>query len=120
MASYKIFFVFECSPETHWGIENEDQVNIYGEKSYLDGEESFDSDGEETKISNWEDCVDDITARWEHDSLFELDYIDDKKNEIYVRQSASVNIVRIIIFRFAFRMFGFGVLDFEGCRFRGL
>ena len=22
MASYKVFFVFECSPETHWGIEN--------------------------------------------------------------------------------------------------
>ena len=24
MASYKVFFVFECSPETHWGIENDD------------------------------------------------------------------------------------------------
>ena len=26
MASYKVHFVFECSPETHWGIKNEDEV----------------------------------------------------------------------------------------------
>tara|TARA_B100000575_G_C23069384_1_gene615885 strand:- start:588 stop:953 length:366 start_codon:yes stop_codon:yes gene_type:complete len=80
MASYKVYFVFECSPETHWGIKNEDEVKIYGEELYQDGEEALDSDGEDTTIKSWEDCVDDITSQWENDSLDEFDYINHEKN----------------------------------------
>ena len=81
MASYKVSFVFECSPETHWGIENDDEVNIYGEAFYKDGEQVFDSDGENAIVSNWEDCVDDITFKWEDDALDEFKYIGhEKKN----------------------------------------
>ena len=79
MASYKVFFVFECSPETHWGVETEDEVKIYGEEMYQDGEDCLDEDGEDSTISNWEDCVDDITAQWENDSLDEFSYIDQSK-----------------------------------------
>jgi len=79
MASYKVHFVFECSPETHWGIENEDEVKIYGEELYQDGDKCIDSDGEDSTIDNWEDCVDDITSQWENDSLDEFNYIDNEK-----------------------------------------
>ena len=79
MASYKVYFVFECSPETHWGEETDDEIIIDGVAHYKDGEECFDSDGDESVIKNWEDAVDDITAKWEGDSLSEYDYIDQSK-----------------------------------------
>ncbi len=79
MASYKVYFVFECSPETHWGEETDDEIIIDGVEHYTDGEEYFDSDGEESIIKNWEDAVDYVTAKWEGDSLSEYDYIDQSK-----------------------------------------
>ena len=81
MASYKIYFVFECSPETHWGEETDDEVIIDGVEYYKDGEDCLDDEGEESTIDSWEAAVDDITAKWENDSLSEYDYIDQiKKN----------------------------------------
>ena len=80
MASYKVYFVFECSPETHWGEEADDEVIIYGVEYYKDGEDCLDDEGEESTIDSWEDAVDDITAKWENDSLSEYDYIDQVKN----------------------------------------
>ena len=81
MATYRVFFIFECSPETHWGVKAEEEVILEGEEYYVDGEDCFDSEGEESIIKSWEDAVDDITARWEGDSLSEYDYFDsDKKN----------------------------------------
>jgi hypothetical protein len=81
MASYTVYFIFECSPETHWGEETDEEIVLDGERHYQDGEESFDEEGEVSTIKSWEDAVDDITARWEGDSLSEYDYIDlDKKN----------------------------------------
>ena len=83
MASYKVHFIFECSPETHWGVETDDEVIINGEAHYKDGDECFDSEGKESKIKNWEDVVDDITTRWENDSLDEFNYIDQSKKNPY-------------------------------------
>lgn len=81
MASYKVYFVFECSPETHWGVEVDDEVIIDGVEYYKDGEDCLDDEGEESTIDSWEAAVDDITAKWENDSLSEYDYIDQiKKN----------------------------------------
>lgn len=80
MASYKVYFVFECSPDTHWGEETDDEVIIYGVEYYKDGEDCLDDEGEESTIDSWEDAVDDITAKWENDSLSEYDYIDQVKN----------------------------------------
>ena len=81
MASYKVYFIFECSPEIHWGEETDEEIILDGVKHYLDGEECFDSEGEESTVKSWDDAVDDITARWEGDSLSEYDYIDlDNKN----------------------------------------
>jgi len=81
MASYKVYFVFECSPETHWGEEADDEVIIDGVEYYKDGEDCLDDEGEESTIDSWESAVDDITAKWENDSLSEYDYIDQiKKN----------------------------------------
>ena len=79
MASYKLHFIFECSPETHWGVETDEEVIIEGSKIYTDGDTCFDEDGEESIINNWEDCVDDATSRWENDDLSEFDYIDRAK-----------------------------------------
>ena len=79
MASYKLDFIFECSPDTHWGIETDEEVIIEGSKQYKDGDSCFDENGNESTISNWEDCVDDITSRWENDSLSEFNYIDIQK-----------------------------------------
>lgn len=76
MASYTVHFKFECSPETHWGVETDEEVLIYGDMDYVDGEDCFDSDGEESTIRSWEDAVDDVVARWESDSLSEYDYMD--------------------------------------------
>ena len=42
MASYKVYFVFECSPETHWGQDTDDEIIIDGVENYIDGEECFD------------------------------------------------------------------------------
>ena len=81
MASYKVYFVFECSPETHWGEKADDEVIIDGVEYYKDGEDCLDDEGEESTIDSWESAVDDITAKWEDDSLSEYDYIDQiKKN----------------------------------------
>lgn len=80
MASYKVYFVFECSPDTHWGEETDDEVIIYGVEYYKDGEDCLDDEGEESTIDSWEDAVDDISAKWENDSLSEYDYIDQVKN----------------------------------------
>ncbi len=80
MASYKLYFNFECSPETHWGVETSEEVIIEGTKFFKDGDDCFDEDGDEGTIENWEDCVDDMDARWESDSLSEFDYIDHQKN----------------------------------------
>ena len=81
MATYRVSFIFECSPETHWGVKTEEEVILNGKACYEDGEDCFDSEGEESIIKSWEDAVDDITARWEGDSLSEYDYFDlDKKN----------------------------------------
>ena len=81
MPSYKVSFVFECSPEIHWGKKTDDEIIIDGVEYYLDGDSCLDSDGEESIIKNWEDTVVDITAKWEKDSLSEYDYIDQfKKN----------------------------------------
>ena len=79
MTSYKVYFVFECSPDTHWGEPNEKQINIEGVESYIDGEDCFDSEGNNSQIKNWESAVDDITFRWESDSLDEFRYIDHEK-----------------------------------------
>ena len=79
MPSYKVHFVFQCSPETHWGQETTDEVIIEGVEMYVDGEECVSSDNEDSNIMNWEDAVDDITAKWENDSLSEYDYIDPSK-----------------------------------------
>ena len=57
MPSYKVHFVFECYPDTHWGEETEEEVIIEGIRSYADGDACFDSEGEESTISNWEDAV---------------------------------------------------------------
>ena len=41
----------------------------------------MDDEGEESTIDSWEAAVDDITAKWENDSLSEYDCIDQiKKN----------------------------------------
>ena len=72
MASYKLYFTFECSPETHWGVETDEEVIIEGSKIYKDGDACFNEDGEEDIINNWEDCVDDATSRWENDDLSEF------------------------------------------------
>ena len=83
MASYKVYFQFECSPETHWGLPTAEEVIIECERSYEDGQASFDSDGESSTIKKWEDVVDDLDARWEGESLSEYDYIDQtKKNHV--------------------------------------
>jgi len=79
MAYYKIYFQFECSPETHWGLPTDEEVIIECERSYEDGQASFDSDGESSTIKKWEDVVDDLDARWEGESLSEYDYIDQTK-----------------------------------------
>ena len=79
MASYKVYFKFECSPETHWGLPTDEEVIIKCERSYEDGQASFDSDGESSTIKKWEDVVDDLDARWEGESLSEYDYIDQTK-----------------------------------------
>ena len=79
MAKYTVHFIFECSPETHWGEEIDDEVIIEGDVSYEDGEDCLDCDGEDSVIEGWEDAVDDITAQWEGDSLSEFDYIDHSK-----------------------------------------
>jgi len=76
---YKVYFKFECSPETHWGEKTDEEIILDGVKHYLDGEECFDSEGEESTVKSWDDAVDDITARWEGDSLSEYDYIDQAK-----------------------------------------
>ena len=76
MASYTVQFKYECSPHTHWGEVTDHEVLIYGEMDYVDGEDCFDSNGEKSTIRSWEDAVDDLTARWEGDSLSEYDYID--------------------------------------------
>ena len=83
MSTYKVYFKFECSPQTHWGIETDEEVIIKGEKFYEDGQESFNSNGELSIIGNWEDVVDDLDARWEGDSLSEYDYIDNQKSNPY-------------------------------------
>ena len=83
MASYKVHFIFECSPETHWGVETDDEVIINGAAHYKDGDECFDSEGKESKIKNWEDVVDDITSKWENDSLDEFNDIDQSKKNPY-------------------------------------
>lgn len=81
MAYYKIYFQFECSPETHWGLPTDEEVILECERSYEDGQESFDSDGELSTITKWEDVADDLNERWEVGSLSEYDYINPfKKN----------------------------------------
>ena len=79
MAKYTVHFIFECSPDTHWGIENDDEVVIEGTESYVDGEDCLDEDLEDSTISSWTDAQEDIEARWEGDSLSEYDYIDHQK-----------------------------------------
>ena len=79
MASYKVYFVFECSPDTHWGEPNEKEIIIDGFQSYSDGEDCIDYEGNSTHIKNWESAVADITSRWENDSLDEFEYIDYNK-----------------------------------------
>ena len=88
MPSYRVHFVFECYPDTHWGEETEEEVIIEGERSYVDGDACFDSEGEESTISNWEDAVDDLTALWEADSLSEYDYIDHQKGNPFNNDSS--------------------------------
>ena len=81
MATYKVYFQFECSPETHWGVPIDKEVIIECDKLYEDGQASFDSAGESSTINNWEDVLDDLDARWDGESLSEYDYMDqDKKN----------------------------------------
>ena len=53
MTSYKVYFVFECSPDTHWGEPNEKQINIEGVENYINGEDCFDSEGNNSQIKNW-------------------------------------------------------------------
>ena len=79
MASYKVYFAFECSPDTHWGEDVDEEIIIEGDRTYKDGDVCFGEAGEESTISSWEDCVDDIDARWEGDSLSEFDFIDHAK-----------------------------------------
>ena len=79
MASYKVYFTFECGPETHFGVPTDKEVLIEGEELYQDGEECTDSDGEDSIIGSWEDAVDDLTAKWESDALSEYDSIDHAK-----------------------------------------
>ena len=49
MASYKVYFTFECGPETHFGVPTDKEVVIEGEELYQDGEECMDSDDQQ----NW-------------------------------------------------------------------
>ena len=71
-------FSFELL-DTEWGVENSEEVIIEGTKLFKDGDDCFDEDGDEGTIKNWEDCIDDMDARWESDSLSEFDYIDHQK-----------------------------------------
>jgi|TARA_B110000305_G_C19293191_1_gene565224 hypothetical protein len=79
MQSYKVYFQFECSPETHWGIPTDEEVIIVCEELYNDDQASFDSNGEPSSIKKWEDVVDDLDARWFGESLSEYDYMDQTK-----------------------------------------
>ena len=83
MASYKVYFVFECSPEIHWGEQTHGEVTISGMEQYIDGDDCFDADGEESVIKSWEDAVNDLTARWESDSLSEYDYMQPSRKNPY-------------------------------------